>query len=182
MTSQSTVLARWCLAASAFLAVARAHGADRHPTPSIPWVLTQAIPSPQVAFGAGDAIFGLRWQVTPFLYSWGIHRSAPRKWRMFVVEPSMRFSGSFEIFGGPEWLRGERWFGRVGVRSYFPIAQRGEALALSLGTSAWSDGRSVGPSFEVGTHVLYGLLGLLATYSADLPRANWTITLQVRVL
>jgi hypothetical protein len=182
VTSQTNVLGRWCIAASLLLVAASARGADRHPTPSIPWVLTQGIPSPQVAFGSGDAIFGLRWQVTPFLYSWGIHRSAPRRWRLFIVEPSMRLSGSFEIFGGPEWLRAERWFGRAGVRSYFPIAQRGEALAISLGTSAWSDGREVGPSFEVGTHVLFGLLAVLATYSAELPRAEWTLTLQVRVL
>jgi hypothetical protein len=164
------------------MVVASARAADRHPTPSIPWVLTQAIPSPQVAFGSGEAIFGLRWQVTPFLYSWGIHRNAPRRWRAFVVEPSMRLSGSFEIYGGPEWLRGERWFGRGGVRSYFPIAQRGEALAFSLGTSAWSDGKTLGPSLEVGAHVLFGFFALLATHSARLPRAEWTITLQVRVL
>lgn len=161
---------------------ASSSAADRHPTPSIPWVLAQAIPSPEVAVGSGRAVFGLRWQLTPFLYSWGIHRSAPRKWRAFVVESSMRHSGSFELFGGPEWLRGEGWFGRAGARSYFPVVDRGEALAISIGTSAWTDGRRLGPSVEVGAHLLFGLFGLMLTHSPGLTRAEWIGTLQVRIL
>jgi len=161
---------------------ASSFAADHHPTPSIPWIVAQTIPSPEIAFGGGHAIFGLRWQVTPFLYSWGIHRQAPRRWRAFVVEPSMRHSGSFEIFGGPEWLRGERWFGRVGARSYFPVVDRGEALNISIGASAWFDRHHVGPSVELGAHFLFGLFALMLTHSQDLPRANWIATLQVRVL
>jgi hypothetical protein len=161
---------------------ASSSAADRHPTPSIPWIVAQGIPSPQLAFGSGRAVFGVRFQLTPFLYSWGVHRNAPRRWRMFVVEPSMRLSGSFELFGGPEWFRNEGWFARVGVRSYFPIAEKGEALAISLGTSAWMDGRHAGPSLEVGAHVLFGFLAILITHSPRVSYGEWIATLQVRVL
>lgn len=157
-------------------------GADRHPPPSLAWILTQAVPSPEVAFGADRRPFGLRWQLTPFLYSWGIHRSAPRKWRAFVVEPPMRHTGSFELFGSPEWINGVGWFARAGARSYFPVLDRGEALALSIGTSAWTDARRIGPSLEVGAHVLFGLFALLVTHSPGLREAEWIGTLQVRVL
>jgi hypothetical protein len=158
-----------------------AAAADRHPAPTIPWTLAQAVPSPQVAFDHGAA-FGLRWQLTPFLYSWGIHRNAPRKWRSFVVEPPMRFSGSFELFGGPEWLNGVGWFARGGARSYFPIVDRGEALAVSIGTSVWTNFHRGGPSIELGAHVLFGLLGVLVTHSPQFDRGEWIATLQVRVL
>jgi len=181
-TSQRRVRVAGAAVISLLTVAASAAGADHHPTPSIPWIITQAIPSPEVGFGSGRAVFGLRWQLTPFLYSWGVHRRAPRRFRTFVVEPPMRLSGSFELFGGPEWLRGERWFGRAGARSYFPVADRGEALAISMGMSAWSDGRSVGPSLEVGAHVLFGLFAALITHSPGLHRAEWTATLQVRVL
>jgi len=176
------VHAAWIAFALVSTVAASGSAADRHPTPSIPWIIAQALPSPEVAFGSGRAIAGLRWQLTPFLYSWGIHRRAPRRWRSFVVESSMRHTGSVELFIGPEWLRNERWFGRAGVRSYFPIADRGEALAISIGTSAWSDGRRGGPSLELGAHVLYGFLALMITHSPGLPRAEWIGTLQVRVL
>jgi hypothetical protein len=156
-------------------------GADRHPAPTIPWTLAQVVPSPQVAFGNGAA-FGLRWQLTPFLYSWGIHRSAPRKWRSFIVEPPMRHSGSFELFGGPEWLNGVGWFGRAGARSYFPVVDRGEALAISIGTSAWTNGHSGGPSLEIGAHVLFGVFAVLLTQSPRFREGEWIATLQVRVL
>lgn len=151
---------------------------DHHPSPSIAWVVTQAIPSPELA----GRTFGLRWQITPFLWSWGIHRNAPRRWRAFIAEPAMRHSGSFEIYGTPEWLADRRFIGRAGVRSYFPIAQRGEALSISVGIGAWWDRPHVGPSMEIGAYTLFGFLGLHATHSSQLARAEWTFTLQVRVL
>jgi hypothetical protein len=155
-----------------------ASASDRHPHPSIPWIVTQAIPSPEHT----GRSFGLRWQVTPFLWSWGIHRNAPRRWRAFVIEPSMRHSGSFEIYASPEWLRDRGFFGRAGLRSYFPVAERGEALSISIGTNAWYDHGRVGPSVELGAYTLYGFLGVLLTHSPQLVNATWTVTLQVRVL
>lgn len=156
----------------------RAVAADHHPYPSFPWIAAQAVPSPEHT----GRSFGLRWQVTPFLYSWGIHRNAPRRWRAFVVEPSMRHSGSIEVFGSPEWLRDRGWLGRAGVRSYFPISDRGEAFSISIGTHAWFDQGKVGSAVELGGYVLFGLFGLQLTHSPQLSRAEWTVTLQVRVL
>jgi hypothetical protein len=150
---------------------------DHHPTPSIAWVVTQGLPSPELA----GRSFGLRWQITPFLYSWGIHRSAPRRWRAFIVEPSMRHSGSFELYGSPEWISDRRFIGRAGVRGYFPIAQKGEALSISIGTGIWWDRPTYGDSIDVGVYTLFGVLGLQATHSPRLARAEWTFTLQVRV-
>ncbi len=141
-------------------------------------MVAQALPSPEHT----GRSFGLRWQLTPFLHSWGIHRSAPRRWRAFVVEPPMRHSGSFELYVSPEWLRDRGWLGRAGVRSYFPIVDRGEALSISIGTSAWFDRGRVGPSLELGAYTLFGVLGLQLTHSPGLARAEWTGTLQVRVL
>lgn len=181
-TSHGNVRAAFAGFALVTAAATSSVAADRHPTPSIAWTLTQAVPSPELAFGDGRARFGLRWQLTPFLYSWGIHRSAPRKWRSFVVEPSMRHSGSFELFGSPEWLRDFGWFARAGARSYFPIVDRGETLALSIGTSAWTNGRRAGPSLEIGAHVLFGLFAVLVTHSPQFNEAEWIATLQVRVL
>lgn len=151
---------------------------DHHPSPSIAWIVAQAVPSPELA----GRTFGLRWQVTPFLYSFGIHREAPRRWRAFIVEPSMRYSGSIEIYGTPEWLADRRLIGRAGVRSYFPISERGEALSISIGVGAWWDRPHVGQSIDVGVYTLFGILGLMATHSPDLERAGWTVTLQVRPL
>ncbi len=67
--------------------------------------ILQALPSPEMAFGAfrtyGDnatasrdleTAFGLRWQVTPFVWSWGLHRKVNR-FRWFVVDPIARNSG-----------------------------------------------------------------------------------------
>src|SRR5690349_21741442 len=38
------------------------------------WLVTQLLPSPEIAAGVDGAAFGLRWQVVPLLYSFGIDR------------------------------------------------------------------------------------------------------------
>ncbi|MBI2392189.1 MAG: hypothetical protein HYV09_21555 [Deltaproteobacteria bacterium] len=160
-----------------------ARAADHHPTPTIPWIVAQGIPSPGVAGDREGRTLSLRWQVTPLLWSWGIHRRASRRFRLFVVEHSMRGSGSFEVWIGPEWLRDEpRWLARGGLRSHFPVAQRGEALSMSIGTGAWTDGRSSGPVLEFGAYVLFGLFGVQVSHAPGLARAEWTVTFSVRVL
>src|SRR3954468_16143209 len=65
--------------------------------PTLPWVMTQLLPSPEVVVGQGTARLGLRWQITPFLYSWGIHRKLS-PFRGLVAEPNVRQSGSVEVF------------------------------------------------------------------------------------
>src|SRR5262245_21237036 len=60
-------------------------------TLTLAWALTQLIPSPELAVSDDGALFGLRWQLVPFLYSFGIDpRLSP--FRAFVVEPLMRTS------------------------------------------------------------------------------------------
>src|SRR5262249_17835578 len=73
------------------------------------WALPRFLPSPELAFGRQRSLddaghvdrgvstaFGLRWQLTPVLWSFGVHRRQSR-WRFFVVDPFARQSGSLEL-------------------------------------------------------------------------------------
>ena len=53
--------------------------AEVRPYPSLAWTVLQLVPSPEVAVGRADhdktrATFGLRWQLTPLVWSWGTNR------------------------------------------------------------------------------------------------------------
>lgn len=144
--------------------------------PTIPWFVAQLVPSPQIAFGqtkhiAADgsvdeqtrSAFGLRWQVTPVLWSFGVHRKLSG-WRFFIVDPLARQSGSIELSTSFEYIGGhvDRLLARPGLRVYLPVAQRGEYLSVSLGTSAYAyDGLRV--AYDVGVYVLSGLFGVQLT-------------------
>ncbi len=160
--------------------------ADAHPVPTIPWILVQTVPSPELAFAReGARSFGMRWQVTPFLWSFGIHRRAPARTRFFVVEPPMRHAGSYELFFAPEWLApgaDGRFVAHAGLRGWFPIADRGESLAATITTGAYRDGSQVGPELALGLHVLYGTLGVELAHAPRLRGAEWIFALKVRVL
>jgi hypothetical protein len=154
--------------------------------PTVAWVLTQLIPSPEVALGrvsgAEDARFGLRWQVTPVLYSFGIDRRLS-PWRAIVVEPIVRQSGSVELFVSPEIFTGSLWGSamiRGGIRSYFPLVAKGEELSVSLGTSYTNLNGQSGASLEVGGYVLYGTVGLQVTYSPSPSPVPWIFTFRIR--
>jgi hypothetical protein len=141
--------------------------------PTLAWFATQLVPSPEIAFGNGGAIFGLKWQVTPLLYSWGINRRLS-PWRVLVAEPYVRQSGSVEIYVSPEYFgKGptfeDRWLLRPGVRAYFPLLSHGEYLSISTGTSYQSFLGQKSAAFEGGVYVLFGILGLQASY-APTPR------------
>src|SRR5260370_39908501 len=71
---------------------------------TIPWLAAQALPSPELAVGDGSTHFGLRWQGTPLLSSWGIHRRLS-PCRFFVVEPLVRRSVSVARSAAPAYLR-----------------------------------------------------------------------------
>ena len=85
----------------------------RQPSPelTLEWALWQLVPSPELAFGDGGALFGLRWQLTPLLYAFALDpRLSP--WRAFIAEPIVRHGGSIELFLSPEYLaRGSERFG-----------------------------------------------------------------------
>jgi hypothetical protein len=155
-------------------------------TPAPAWLVTQLLPSPELAIAEdGGAHFGLRWQLTPVLFSYGVHRRLS-PWRFFVVEPVVRHSGSTELYVTPEYLAvhsafRERWYARVGLRSYFPVLHRGEYLSLSLGSSYLQGRDADSASYEGGVHFLFGVLGVLTTFTPGFDPARYTVTLNVRV-
>jgi hypothetical protein len=146
------------------------------PRPTLGWAILQLLPSPEIAVGRQRHIdltgavdeslstaFGLRWQVTPVLWSFGVHRSQSR-WRYFVVDPFARVSGSLELSAAFEYIGGhvDRLLARPGLRAYLPLAQKGEYLSMSLGTSVYSyEGLRV--AYDVGVYTLGGIVGLRVT-------------------
>jgi hypothetical protein len=146
------------------------------PYPTVAWLAAQLVPSPELAIGRQSRIdeaggvdktmstaFGLRWQLTPFLWSWGVHRSQTR-WRTVVVDPIARHSGSLELSTSFEYIFAHisQLIFRPGVRAYFPLVQRGEYLSASLGTSIYAyDGLRV--AYDVGVYTYGGFLGFLMT-------------------
>ena len=152
--------------------------------PSLPWLATQLLPSPGVALGNEGAQLSLAWQLTPVLWSWGIHREL-RPWRFFVVEPLTRLSGSLELHGGAEYLSvgdefADRWLARGGIRTTLPVWQRGEYVALSVGSSLVGFRGNLSPSYDAGIHFLYGVLGLRAVLNPGVDEAKAVVQLAVR--
>ncbi|WP_437335185.1 hypothetical protein [Sorangium sp. So ce394] len=151
---------------------------------TLPWLLVQLVPSPELWIGSGEAHFGVRWQVTPLLYSFGMNRKLS-PWRAFVVEPLTRHAGSLELFGSPEYIArpgafGERWIFRGGVRAYFPLLHRGDYLSCSLGGSAIYARERLGASYEAGIYTLFGALGAQVTTTPTAALRSTTITLSIR--
>lgn len=159
---------------------------EPHVHATLPWFVTQLVPSPELAGGrhAGPR-FGLRWQVTPLLYSWGVHRGLS-PWRFFVAEPYVRQSGSVELYFTPEVFpgfgrtTGDQWLARTGVRTYLPLLAHGESLSMSVGASHfYFEGRS-GAAFEGGVYTFSGIVGVQITASASPGPFSWIATLRLR--
>jgi len=150
-----------------------------------PWLATQLLPSPELAFSSGGAPrFGLRWQVTPFLYSFGVDRRVS-PFRAFVVEPLLRTSGSLELFVSPEYLSldggiSDRFGFRSGVRAYFPMIEKGDYLSVSLGTAYVRFGEQESVSYQFGAYILFGFLGFEQSFLPGLGAARFVSTLQLR--
>jgi hypothetical protein len=162
--------------------------------PSLAWMLAQLVPSPEVAVGRTHRIdalgrvesetpvaFGLRWQMTPVLWSWGVHRRLDR-WRWFVVDPLARVSGSVELDLNLEYLWGhvDRMLVRPGVRANFPLVQRGEYLSMSLGTSTYQYDGAMHVAYDVGAYVLFGVLGAQVTVAPAHNPLTTIATLRLR--
>ncbi|HEX4354364.1 MAG TPA: hypothetical protein VHZ95_15650 [Polyangiales bacterium] len=163
---------------------------DRAPTPptSHPivaagvWMLTQLVPSPMLVVGEEHVGFGMRWQATPLLYSFGI---AERPFRSFIVSPVARHSGSIEFHVSPEWsccAPSDRvsWLVRSGFRVYLPLIEHGEILSWSIGSSAYLAADGGGVSGDVGIYTLFGTLGLTVTVSPWLARREVITALNLR--
>jgi hypothetical protein len=134
---------------------------------TLPWLVTQLVPSPEIAVGSQGAYFGMRWQLTPLLYSWGIHRGLS-PWRAFIVEPNVRQSGSIELFFTPEYVAtgasfADSWIPRAGARAYFPLVEHGEYLSASIGASYFYFAGQSAAAYEAGLYVLFGVLGVQVT-------------------
>ncbi|MEM9191748.1 MAG: hypothetical protein AAGF12_21430 [Myxococcota bacterium] len=131
---------------------------------TIPWALIQLVPSFQLAYGDDGVAWGLRWQTSPFLISWGI-RSPLTRVRLFTAEPLVRYSGSAELFVSGEYFHldgnaRDRLMFRGGVRVHVPVHHQGENVAWSFGVAYARLGEDHGPSFETGVHIFSGVLGL----------------------
>jgi hypothetical protein len=149
-----------------------------------PWLLTQLVPSPELVYGDATARFGVRWQVTPLLLSWGIHHGLS-PWRFLVVEPNVRQSGSVELYVTPEIVTSGGALGpagifRSGARAYFPLVEHGEYLSCSIGASQFFDDGHSEAGFEAGIYTLFGAVGLQVTVSPWFSPMATTATLSLR--
>jgi hypothetical protein len=134
------------------------------------WMFTQLIPNPLYVASSDRVGGGVRWQITPFLYSFGI---AAKPVRAFIIEPVARHSGAIELYGSPEWAccaPGDEtsWIARGGARIYLPLIGRGETLTASLGGSYYRAGGGDGASVEAGLYVLFAMMGITVTVSPRL--------------
>ena len=155
---------------------------DVHPPPTIFWMVTQAIPSPEIGVGGPGAAVGMRWQLTPLLYSFGMYRKLS-PWRTFVVEPLTRVSGSVGLFVSPEYLNvpgaRDEWLVRGGVQATFPMLEKGEKLAFTLGAGVVLGAES-SAEIEAGFSVAWGTFGLFFCYAPRVTLAPATVTLRIR--
>lgn len=162
------------------------HYAPTEPSmaPGYAWLLGTLAPSPAIAFGdASKPSFGLAWQVTPVLWSFGVHR-ATSPWRFFVVDPIARVSGSIELFGTYELYFGavDTSLVRGGLRTTLPLIQRGEYLAASFGTSLYDRGGEARLAWDAGLWTFAGFLGATATVAPADDRMRAVATLHLRVM
>jgi hypothetical protein len=179
-------------AAAALLAPARAVLAEpaaettsSSVQPTLLWAALQLVPSPEWMGDGARGYAGMRWQVTPLLYSFGINRKL-FPWRSLIAEPTVRHSGSVELFFSPEYFGkpgsfAERWLFRGGVRSYFPLIDKGELLSASLGASVLHFDHHLGTAWSAGVYTLYGFVGAEVTYCPTQELRSTTLTLSLRM-
>jgi hypothetical protein len=146
------------------------------------WTVGQLIPSPLLVIGERHAGGGMRWQLTPLLFSFGI---AARPLRSFVVSPIARHSGSIELHVSPEWAccapgADHGWLARAGLRAYLPWLEHGEVLSWSVGASGYYAADGFGPAADLGIYTLFGVLGLTVTVSPWLSQREVITSLNFR--
>ncbi|WP_394825348.1 hypothetical protein [Pendulispora albinea] len=146
------------------------------------WAVVQLVPSPLFVMSTGHVGAGVRWQITPFVYSFGV---TAHPVRAFVVEPVARHSGAVELYVSPEWAccapnDGTGWLARAGARLYLPIASNGETLAWSIGGSYYRASGGDGAAAEIGAYVFHGILGLSITVAPALAQREIINALTIR--
>jgi hypothetical protein len=150
------------------------------------WAVAQLVPSPLLVIGEEHVGGGLRWQLTPILYSFGI---AERPVRTFLVSPIARHSGSVELHVSPEWAccapnEQSGWLLRAGLRLYFPLLEHGEKLSWSVGGSyyrAAGGSERNGASADLGIFTFNGAFGLNVTVSPWLTRRELITAFTIRL-
>lgn len=153
--------------------------------PTLAWTALQLVPSPEWMGDGSRGYAGMRWQVTPLLYSFGINRKLS-PWRTLMAEPTVRHSGSLELFFSPEYIGksgtfAERWLFRGGVRSYFPLLDKGELLSASLGASLLHFDHHLGAAWSAALYTFYGFVGAEVTYCPTPEIRSTTLTLSLRM-
>jgi hypothetical protein len=146
------------------------------------WTVAQTVPSPLLVLSSHHIGGGVRWQITPLLYSFGV---TAHPWRAFVIEPIVRHAGSIELYGSPEWAccapsGHTSWLGRGGARVYLPLIERGETLSWSFGGSYYRAAGGGGWSAELGIYTISGVFGLTVTVSPALQRREVITALSIR--
>ena len=147
------------------------------------WAAAQLVPSPLLLIGREHLGGGLRWQLTPLLYSFGI---AERPWRTFLVSPIARHSGSIELHVSPEWAccapdEKSSWLVRAGLRLYLPLLEHGEKLSWSLGGSYYRAAGEHGGAADIGIFTFNGAFGLNVTVSPGLTRREVSAVFTIRL-
>jgi hypothetical protein len=167
--------------------------ANPHPYPTLAWAVLQLVPSPEVGFGRfrridGDsderviqATWGLRWQLTPVLWSFGVNRRVSG-WRFLVVDPIARMSGSIAFEQHVEYFGGyvDRVLLRPAVNLTLPVLHRGEYLAVSMGTSVYRYDDTFRVAYDVGAYVFFGLFGVQATVAPTHDALTTIATFRIR--
>ena len=156
--------------------------AEPQPRPTWTWLAAQFVPSPQLGFDRDiNAAFGLRWQLTPALWSWGVHRRISG-WRFFVVDPIARHSGSIALETQFDWFGAhvDRFFARPAIKATLPVLHRGEYLSFSIGTSVYRFDDKAHVAYDAGIYTLAGFLGLQATYAPYHAPLTTIATLRIR--
>jgi len=147
------------------------------------WAAAQLVPSPLLVIGKEHVGGGVRWQVTPLLYSFGI---AERPWRTLLVSPIARHSGSIELHVSPEWAccapdERSSWLVRAGLRLYLPLLEHGEKLSWSVGGAYYRAAASGGASADLGLYTFNGAFGLNVCVSPWLTRREVITALTIRL-
>jgi hypothetical protein len=155
------------------------------------WLLLQAVPSPTFFEDRNDKNsqlkFGLEWQVIPVSYSFNTNKYLS-KFNILFINPVKRFTGSVETFFEPSLIIGDfkyaelkKFMFKAGARIVFPVAQKGEYLAFSLGAGYYRQSsifeyKTDGITYEAGVYSFYGMLGLKFNYNQN-ARSRYNIGL-----
>jgi len=139
------------------------------------WTLLQMIPNP-VFFHDGNETdsrlrFGLRWNITPVNISFFPNKYVSR-YQFLKIDPVRRFTGSVELIVQPEITTGEFKYSNLekfgistGLRAIFPVLEKGENLAVSIGgklnyRKEKNNGNDKYYGIETGVYFFGGIVGL----------------------